>query len=133
MWNNVMTLIILPLSFYIGSRWGTGGIAGVWVVVYPLVSLPLYWRLFRRIQMRIGEYLAALWPAINGCIIMAVTVGAFKHFSNLAGPLYLRFASEIAVGALSYALALSLMHRQRVVAFLRLAKSLRGYPTSLHT
>jgi O-antigen/teichoic acid export membrane protein len=126
MWNSVHTLIVLPASFYLGSRWGTAGIAGVWVFVYPFLALPLFWRLFRRIQMSTKEYFDALWPAINGCILMAIAVEILKHFLYATWPLYLRFATEILVGALVYSLALILMHRERTRTFLRLFKSLRG-------
>src|SRR6202030_3350673 len=29
MWNSLYSMIILPVAFYISSRWGTAGIAGV--------------------------------------------------------------------------------------------------------
>jgi len=128
MWNNLIALVILPISFYIGSRWGTGGIAGVWVFVYPFVFLPLYVRLFRRIQMKAGEYLGALWPAVNGCILMTVAVGVVKRMLSVSLALYYRFALEILVGALAYVLALSLIHRNRLGPFFRLVKSFRLRP-----
>jgi O-antigen/teichoic acid export membrane protein len=126
MWNNLATLIILPTSFYIASRWGTGGIAGVWVVIYPLVSLPLYWRLFRKIQLVASDYLASLWPAVNGCTLMAVAVVILKRLLGTAPPLYLRFSLEILAGALVYTLALTSMHRDRLRAFFGLVKSFRS-------
>src|SRR5208282_651749 len=65
--NSVAAMIILPISFYLGSHWGTTGIAAGWVVVYPLVHLPLFSRVFRRINLPRSEYLGALWPALSGC------------------------------------------------------------------
>jgi hypothetical protein len=43
MWNSFLMLAVLVPSFYIGSHWGTAGIAAVWVFVYPLLALPLFW------------------------------------------------------------------------------------------
>lgn len=126
MWQNLSSLTILPVSFYIGSRWGTGGIAGVWVFVYPLLQLPLYWRLFRGIQMTTWEYFGALWPALSGCIPMAISVEVLKHFLSATWPIYVQFAAEVLMGAFVYTLALLAMHRERLYAFFRLTKSFRS-------
>ena len=129
MWNTFLMLAVLVPSFYIGSHWGTGGIAGVWVFVYPLLALPLFWRLFRKINMPVGEYIGALWPSISGCILMAAAVELFKHFRNPRWPVYLDLALEVLIGAGVYALALILMHRKRLNAFVGLIKTLRGNAT----
>ena len=127
MWNSLYTMVVLPAAFYVAAiRWGTGGIAGVWVVVYPLVSLPLYWRLFRKIQMSIGEYFSAIWPAVSGCILMAVGVGGLKLALGLSQPAYVRFTLETLAGGLVYALALVCLHRERVRALFALIKGSRA-------
>jgi len=128
MWNSLYTMVVLPIAFYIGSRWGTGGIAGVWVVVYPFVSLPLFWRLFRRIQMSTSEYFTALWPALSGCVFMIAAIEVWKRLVSPMQPLYLRFFSEIMVGVLTYTLTLVLLHRDRLRAFFRLIRDLRRQP-----
>lgn len=126
MWNSFIMLAVLVPSFYFGSHWGTGGIAAVWVFVYPLLAFPLFWRLFRKINMPVDEYIASLWPAISGCILMAAAVELFKHFRNPGWPLYLDLALEALIGAGVYALTLVLLHRKRLDAFLGLIKTLRG-------
>jgi O-antigen/teichoic acid export membrane protein len=129
MWNSILSLTVLLPCFYLGSRWGTGGIAGTWVVVYPLVSLPLFWRLFRKIEMPVGEYLGALWPAISGCILMAIAIEVFKRQSQTEHPIYINLILKILLGASVYLLTLMLMHSKRLRAFLRLMKGLRGQAT----
>lgn len=129
MWNSILMLVVLIPSFYIGSHWGTGGIAAMWVFVYPLLALPFFWRLFRKIKMPVGEYMGALWPAISGCILMAIAVELFKRSRNPTWPLDLDLALEILIGGIVYALALFLMHRKRLGAFLGLIKNLRGQAT----
>jgi O-antigen/teichoic acid export membrane protein len=126
MWQSLTSLAILPVSFYVGSRWGTGGIAGVWVFVFPLLQIPVYWRLFCGIQMTTGEYLGALWPALSACMLMAVAVVGIKHFPNSVWPDSVRFAAEVLAGILVYALALVSMHRARLVALIQLAKNFRS-------
>ena len=98
----------------------------MWVFVYPLVALPFFWRLFRKIKMPAGEYIGALWPAISGCILMAIAVEIFKRSRDPGWPLYLDLVLEILIGAIVYVLALVLMHRKRLRAFLGLIKNLRG-------
>jgi teichuronic acid exporter len=130
MWNSVLSLTVLLPCFYIGSRWGTGGIAGTWVVVYPIVCLPLFWRLFRKIEMPVGEYIGALWPAINGCILMAISIEVFKRRRNTEYPIYLNLILEILLGASVYLLTLVLLHSKRLHVFLRLVRGQRGQATS---
>jgi len=127
MWNSLTTAIVLPVAFYIASQWGTGGIAAVWVVLYPFLAFPLYWRLFRRIEMSTKEYFAALWPALSGCIAMTVSVEALKRLLTPGSPLYIRFASETLVGAAVYALALVMLHRDWLSAFFRMAQTFRQH------
>lgn len=125
MWQQVASLLILPASFYFGSRWGTTGIASVWVLVYPLMQIPLYWRLFRRVGMSIREYVSAVWPAASGCICMAAAVEVLKRFLNPAQSIHIRLASEVLTGALVYVLVLAVMHRECVRGVIRLAKTFR--------
>ncbi len=78
MWNDLAALIILPTGFYIGSHWGTQGIAWGWVAAYPLVALPLYWKTFKTIEMPVGDYLRALRPALQGTAVMVLAVTLLK-------------------------------------------------------
>jgi teichuronic acid exporter len=123
MWNDLIALVILPAAFYIGSRWGTGGIAWGWVVAYPFVAIPLYRKTFQAIGMKTGEYVRAVRPALDGSLGMAAAVIALKWFLPTSQPLLLRLILEVAAGALIYAGVVLLLHRDRAVNFLRLAKS----------
>src|SRR5207253_1107499 len=78
MWNDLRALVILPVAFYIGSHWGTAGIAWGWVAAYPLVALPLYWKSFRAISMPMGGYMQALRPAIDGTVMMVIVVACLR-------------------------------------------------------
>ena len=125
MWMNIASLAILPASFYFGSRWGTVGIAGAWVVVYPLVQLPLFWRVFRAIDMSAREYFASLWPAVSACAIMAAVIEALKLSLLFGRPAAARLAVEIVSGAVAYLLALGVMHRERFLIFVNLLSNFR--------
>jgi len=125
MWDDLAALIILPTGFYIGSHWGTQGIAWGWVAAYPLVALPLYWKTFKTIEMPVGDYLRALRPALHGTLAMVLAVSSLKWALLPRGPLLLRLALEIATGATAYISTLLLLHRERIATFARTARNFR--------
>lgn len=129
MWNSVAAMIILPTSFYLGSRWGTTGIAAGWVVVYPFLQIPLFSRIFRRIHLTCSEYLATMWPALSACAVMALSIAVLKLFYTHTWPLYARLASEILVGIFTYGLVLLLLHRNYLRGILKFLSASRVGPT----
>jgi|SRR5208283_4791475 len=134
MWNSMIAMVILPISFYLGSRhWQTVGIAGAWVVVYPLVQLRLFSRIFRRIELPRAEYLRALWPAASASACMAISIDAVKGVSRVTWPLYARLTSEVLIGIVAYGMVLVLFHSDYLKGILRFAKVSRLRPISMPT
>jgi O-antigen/teichoic acid export membrane protein len=125
MWDDLAALIILPAGFYVGSHWGTSGIAWGWVAGYPFVALPLYWKTFKTLEMPVRDYLRALRPALHGTVAMVLAVGLLKWTLLPKGHLLLRLVLEIATGASAYLSTLYLLHRERMVTFARTAWSFR--------
>lgn len=125
MWNTVSALLILPTAFYIGSSWGTAGIAWAWILGYPFVVLPLYRRTFRRIKMEIREYVGAVLPALDGSLVMAAVVLLLKWGLSSGWPLYLRLGLEVLAGGAAYVLTLIVFHRNRLLVFWNFAMALR--------
>lgn len=128
MWNSVVALFVLPISFYLGSHWGTVGIAAVWVVIYPLVQLPLFSRIFRRVKLPRSDYLGALWPALSGCAVMAISIQFLKSVSSPRWPLYTRLASEILVGIVAYGIVLIRFHSNYLRGILQFVRASRMRP-----
>ena len=126
MWINVMAVGIMPVAFYVGSRWGPAGIAWGWVIAYPAVALPLYLRALRRIGMPVRSYIGAIRPALQGSLAMILAVSVFKWAMPAAWPLYVRFAIEVGVGAAAYLGVLAVLHADRMRAFVRLFQSIRA-------
>jgi teichuronic acid exporter len=126
MWDDLAALVILPAAFYIGSRWGTQGIAWGWVAAYPLIALPLYWKTFKTIEMPVGDYMRALRPGLHGTVVMVLAVSLVKWALLPKGSAPLRLVIEIATGAAAYIGTLALLHRERMMAFLRTARNLRS-------
>jgi PST family polysaccharide transporter len=124
MWTDLAALIILPTGFYIGSHWGTHGIAWGWVAGYPLVALPLYWKAFKAIEMPVREYLRALRPALHGTLVMVLSVTLLKFYLPQES-LLVRLVFEIATGAAMYISTLLVLHRERMFMFARTLRSFR--------
>jgi len=125
MWNDLRALVILPIAFYIGSRWGTAGIAWGWVAAYPLVAVPLYWKAFKMIKMPVATYLQALHPAIDGTLMMVLAVLALRWTLPPSWPAWSRLIVEVTLGGVAYFSTLMLLHRKRIMAFVGMAKSFR--------
>lgn len=126
MWRMVTAAVIMPICFYVAAhRWGTTGLAMAWVLVDPLLAVPLYRRVFSKIELSPKAYLGALWPALSGTALMAaavIAVGTVGGSAWGAGP---RLAAQIVAGALSYGVACLVLHRDRFTAFYDLVRSTR--------
>src|SRR5262249_34570914 len=118
-------LVILPVSFYVGSHWGIVGIAWGWVAAYPIIAVPLYRKTFQTIGMKTREYIRALRPALDATMVMTVAVLLLKYAIPTREPLPLRLALELLAGVIAYAAVLWFGYRQRVAAFISTAKSFR--------
>jgi len=118
MWRMVAAALVMPTSFYFsGQRWGTVGLATAWVLVDPLIAVPLYRRVFSKIELSPKAYFLALWPALSATALMATVVLAVGVFSGSAWTAGVRLAAQVAAGAISYGLACLVLHRGRLKAF----------------
>lgn len=125
MWDELAALVILPCGFYVGTRWGISGIGWAWVIAYPLVALPLYWKTFTTIELSFAAYLRALRPALDATGAMVVAVLALKWLLLPHAPLLTRLVVEVAAGAAVYLGTVLALHRERASTFWRLVRDFR--------
>jgi PST family polysaccharide transporter len=128
--NSLLTVCVLPLGFYAASRWGIVGVARAWVVLAPLLFLPLFRTTCQRIDMKPTQYLGALWPATSGCLVMAGVVAALNRFVVAGLPSILLLVAKIVVGAIVYVAAILLLHRKRVALVRSVVRSIRSRPAA---
>jgi teichuronic acid exporter len=121
MWNSLVTLAVLPASFFLGSRWGVAGIAAVWVIVYPLLSIPLYLRTLRSINLSTRQYTQAIAPYALCTILMAVCV-KLTSLAAVSIPPAAALACGVMAGAAVYPLAVRTLFPEK---FRRYSGSLR--------
>jgi len=116
----------MPAAFLIGSFWGAAGVAAAWIVAYPTIIVPVYLRLFRRIELPARSYLAAVVPATSGTVAMALAVaGARLLLSEDAEPLA-RLATQLLVGVAVYAGWVFGLHRARIARLVEGVRRIRG-------
>ena len=117
--------VVLPLAFILGSHWGIVGIADVWVTIYPLTTIPLYLRVFKKLELSIMTYLRALWPALSGSLLMATAIWIFKQtFPQDWSPMA-RLSVQVAGGGLLYVLLVTTLHREQLRGFHRAVQIMR--------
>jgi O-antigen/teichoic acid export membrane protein len=120
MWQSLVLLAVLPPSFWYASRWGSGGIAAVWLCVYPILSAPALPRILRKIEMPVRQYLEAIRPAALASLSMVGAVLAARY----AWPHFrpgVRLILQSATGASAYLGVLFIFFRPRVAVFVHLA------------
>lgn len=119
MYHGVVSAIIFPTAFFAGSRYGgTGGIAGIWVVLYPLSCVPLLY-VACRVVTSWGAYWRALRGATIGTIGMTIVVLATRQLTSpVHSPLY-RLFIQAGVGAVAYSAILLVVFRNRIAGIRR--------------
>jgi PST family polysaccharide transporter len=126
MWNGVASAIVFPICFYAGGRIaGIQGIAFAWLVIYPLSTVPLFWRAISTNIFSLPGYLTSLAPAVVCTLIMCMIVLAVRWVMPLAlrsPSLSLRFGAEVILGVLSYLVALRLRYPARARAALAILR-----------
>jgi PST family polysaccharide transporter len=126
--NSIRGLILLPLAFIgLGWRFGATGIALAWLLVYPIVVFPDYTASFRFLQMRLGEYLRSLTPAVTGSAVMAIVVLTLLQL--IAGRGWnpaVALATYVAAGGLAYVIIQVVLFRERLVGAVRLIRRSRA-------
>ncbi len=126
MWTGVVCALVLPVAFLFGlDLGGTTGIAAAWMAVHPLVLLPLYRRVLRRIELPPWRFLGALWPSVCSALVM-VAVVLLVRTALPVHSLGVRLAAEVAAGAVAYALTLLVCFRSRVRRFKETLRTLRA-------
>lgn len=126
MWYTVLAAIVLPLLFLCGTRWGAAGVAFVWIVAYPVVVSPAYRLVFRILDLSPRMYLHALWPAASGTALMTIAVLATRWFLPDGLDIRAKLASEVLVGAASYASAMLAFHRERILTAIAPLRRTKG-------
>jgi PST family polysaccharide transporter len=125
--NTILTGIVMPISFLIGTRWGMAGVATVWVVIYPICVLPLLWVTLRRIGMSLSEYYLVIQRPLLAVSIMFAALWLAGVALPAEWPVILIAAAKVLLGALVYAVSIwRLYPAQKFAAWEDLIRRSRG-------
>ncbi len=120
---SVIAACVMPVLFVVGTRWGVGGVAAVWIVAYPLVVSPQYRLVFRVLQLSPAQYLRTLWPAISSTAIMTVAVIIVQATLPQQFSPVIRLVIEVLVGMAAYGGMIAWRHRERARAFVSIIRN----------
>jgi O-antigen/teichoic acid export membrane protein len=126
MWAAIGSAIVMPIAFLIGSRWGASGIAAAWVVAYPPMMAPIYYKAFRKTETRVKEYFSAVTPALSASVIMAAIILLTRMVAPVGSHSIMTLSLLVIAGILSYAGALFIFFRRRVARVVRAVRNIRG-------
>ncbi len=121
----ILAVMILPVAFYVsGGRWGTVGIAAIWITVFPFILVPVYARVFRTLNIRLRDYLACLGPTLISAGAMAAVVLTIRTIGPSA-PLAIRFSVQVACGAAAFITAAFFIQRRRLGVLADFVRAIR--------
>jgi len=124
---SVLAAVVLPPCFLYGVQWGAQGVAVAWLVAYPLLTIPTFWRAaLRAIGMSAAEFAGALRPALVLVALMTPGVLGTRFLMPDHWDVEIRFGLAVSVGAGVCAGFVFTAYRERVRVLLRL---LRGRPS----
>jgi teichuronic acid exporter len=118
-------VVVLPVAFTLGGTWGRlEGVCLAWLIVYPLTVVVLMTLTRPILGFGVAEFVAAQVPVFGATMSMAGAVLLARLWME-PGPI--RLAVCVAVGVVTYALIMTTLARDTVLADVRaLWRELRG-------
>jgi O-antigen/teichoic acid export membrane protein len=126
MWNSLLKLAILPVAFWFASRWEAVGIAATWLLLFPFLSIPLYWAVFRAIDLSASQYATALVPALECSAAILAAVASTSTLLPVGVAAWLSLAIKVSAGLIAVAIVLVSVQRDTVLAYLRVLRTWRA-------
>jgi O-antigen/teichoic acid export membrane protein len=113
--NAILAAIVMPIAFWIGAHWGLWGVAIAWVLMFPMITAPMFLRIFDVLKLTAVDYLHGIRLPLFSSVIMAAGVFLFRSVASEVIPA-LRLFLAVAVGALIYVGALYFIFGVRIAA-----------------
>jgi len=122
MWLNILTLVVLPVGFYVGLHWGVAGVAWAWAIGFPITVLPVAYLMVQILDVRARDFADALKPAVVGCVVMTVVVLLTRQLLPATWSHGLRLIAQASAGAVLYSAALLALYRARVLGMYQVVR-----------
>jgi teichuronic acid exporter len=101
--NALLGCVVMPIAFYMGSRWGIAGVAYAWVIAYPVVLFVNLRRMLAVIGIPMAIVARQIAPAVVSASGMIVLVWATRLLWA-GNHMIVKLVVEIASGVIAYAL-----------------------------
>ncbi len=125
MWATIGSAIVMPIAFLIGSRWGASGIAAAWVIAYPPMMAPMFFRAFQKTETHVKEYFSAVLPALAASAVMAAAVILIRTIVPAMSHSSVYLFLLVIIGMASYTGALFIFFRPRVRRIMSAVRQMR--------
>jgi O-antigen/teichoic acid export membrane protein len=120
--NLLIALIVMPIAFAIGTRWGLEGVCLAWLFAFPLVWLAMLVRSRMALGVEVAEMLRPLLVPAACATAMFAAVSASRPLLEGVEPAVVRLASLCALGAAVFLGSMTLVGRERLLDVLALAR-----------
>lgn len=127
---NLLALFVLVPLFVLGASLGqASGVAWVWLLAFPVLTMATYFRELRRtIGLSVDAYFDSVKPALTATAVMTVVVISLRLAWTAPGREALELATTIVAAASAYGLVVYVRYLHR---FQRLLGLLRGQEATL--
>jgi teichuronic acid exporter len=120
--NFLIAAVLMPVAFYIGTRWGVAGLAYAWLCMYPVVFIITALRTCRVVGVGIAHYFAQLLRPVAAGMIMYATVYFLRGAVYGSPGEWLYLLQLVAAGVVAYGVAIFLIDRDGVRETLELIR-----------
>lgn len=114
----ILTLVLMGIALFVGSRFGLEGIAWAYVVAFfteRTISLSIA---THYIQVSLKEILLELTPSLRGGLVMVIATGAI-YFLTVNYDVFIRLVCLVLVGAASYLGVLWFLERENLFQLIK--------------
>ncbi len=128
MWTSLISLLVMPASFYVASRWGPGAVAASWIIMSPVTAVPLLTKVLKATRIGYRAYLDLVLPALVGSAIMVAAVLGIQIYLPKNWPQAAGLSLQVMAGAAIYCGVMWLLYRERMLRYVRFALTLMRDP-----
>jgi len=100
--NMVIAIIIMPVAFLIGCRWGLIGLCFAWVVAFPVFFLISAGRVLKLLKLPLRVFLKEFYLPVGASISMAISLFLLKRTGIMELPVVLSIIILCCSGAVVY-------------------------------
>jgi len=123
--NSLVSGLILPLAFFVGTIWGIDGLALSWLVALPLVSIITFSKMTMAVGLKVADVGRAVWsPVAAGIVMYAAVIISRLAMDGMSD--VVRLPVLVSIGAAIYLGLLNMLNpglREELKHVLRAARS----------